>query len=208
MRAYEESVALYRSGASAAAVSAASAAGAVQLVSMKGLVPALNHCASAYAKVGRVADAEQLWQEVIDGGDSSQRAAAHQNRAVHRERSGDGLGALADYDAAVTQCREAGEATQLANNLVACVGLLQEAGAAGAADNTARAAQHFTELVAVLSGLGRTLEQNCTICLEELGTPAPNQVVVVVGGCFHAFHGHCLAQARASTRSACPLCNV
>lgn len=107
----------------------------------------------------------------------------------------------------------------MADNLVACIGLLQiladtadtaesDGGALGTANPIARARQYHEELIVMLGALGRTIEQTRLICLEELGTPAPKSQVTVLNTYFHAFHGHCITQAHANSNIRRPLCNM
>jgi tetratricopeptide (TPR) repeat protein len=199
VQAFEESLRWHRSGAAAEAKSAASAARAIQVIGAQSMLGVqLNNLASAYADTGRLEEAEELWEEALNSdGDPLERASVHHNRACRQGQRGQR--SLADFEAAVALYREGGAIGQMAHSLTFCLSILQNRDTA----DYEKAGRVFDELVAILPQLGRGIDANCAICLEEMGRPAEGREVVVQYNCFHAYHRQCLRLCRQH----CPMCN-
>lgn len=184
---------------------------------------AKSNMASALSHLGRFEEAEALWNEVISNGALTQAMNSHLNWANACRFRGQRQQAADHWRGALILAKALGsmshEASALAN--LAYYEQLDPA----LNDAGPGAAARHTELLELLQRMGRTPDQQCSICYDELDTHpqfespyAPDAGLLtafapaVMDGCFHMYHIACIREnyeARARQGLAfvkCPMC--
>lgn len=186
------------------------------LVSKGNMARALSH-------LGRWEEAEVLWTEVINNGSPAGAMCSQLNWASACKFRGQWQHAAGYWREALILARTLGsmdhEATALANLVYfEQLNLLTDHAGPGAA------ARH-NELLVVLQRMGRTPDEQCSICYDDLDTHpqfvspiAPEaglQIAVapaVIVGCWHMYHIACIREfyhtrdARWNSMTRCPMC--
>ena len=184
-----------------------------------------SNMAMALSHLARWEEAEALWKEVINNGASKQAMSSHFNWARACTGRHQWEQAVGHWREALTLSRALGcmdhEASALASLTYAeqLIPTLSDDAGPGAA------ARHG-ELLVVLERMGRTVDEQCGICCEDLDTQpqfispfAPDaglQTAVapaVMNSCFHMFHIACIrkfraVEARRSRFAKCPICRT